>query len=61
MFKVFLESLTKKNSKTVRLRDFSFFLFSSFIYEPILIKISMNANIKETNIFHKIKYDIKGH
>ena len=28
--------------------DFSFFLSNAFIYEPILIKISMNANIMKT-------------
>ena len=33
---------------TTGLRDFSFFLPSIFIFEPILIKISMNANIMKT-------------
>ena len=42
-------------------RDFSFFLSSTFVYEPILIKISMKANIVKTHIFHKMKYDLKGH
>ena len=37
--------LTKKNSKTFRLRD-----FSTFIYEPILIKMSMNDKIIKTQI-----------
>ena len=46
---------------TPGLRDFSFFLSSIFVYEPILIKISMNANIMKTQIFHKIKYDLKCH
>jgi hypothetical protein len=41
--------------------DFSFFLSSTFVYEPILLKISMNANIVKTEIFHRIKYDLKGH
>ena len=50
-----------RDSGTTGLRDFSFFLHSIFIYEPILIKISMNANIMKTQIFYKIKYDLKGH
>ena len=51
----------KKNSETVKLRNFSFFLSSTFIYEPILIKIHMNVNIMIMQIFHFIKYDLKGH
>ena len=43
------------------LRDFSFFLYSIFVYEPILIKISMNANIMKMQNFLNIKYDLKGH
>ena len=43
------------------LRDFSFFLSNTFIYEPILLKLSMNANIVKMQIFHKIKYDLRGH
>ena len=39
----------------MKLRDFSSFLSSTFIYELILTKKSMNANIKKTQIFHKIK------
>ena len=27
----------------------------------ILLKISMNANIVKIQIFHKIRYDLKGH
>ena len=42
-------------------RILAFFLSSTFIYEPILFKISMNANIVKTQFFHKIKYDLKGH
>ena len=42
----------KKNSETVRLWDFSFHLCSTFIYEPILIK--MYDNIIKTQIFHPI-------
>ena len=51
----------KKNYETLKLRDFSFFLSSTFICKPILIKISLNANIKKTQFFHKLKYDLKGH
>ena len=47
------------NSETVRLRDFSFYLSSTFIYEPILIEIYMNAIIMNTQIFHLNKYDLK--
>ena len=31
------------------------------IYESILIKIYMNTNIMNTQIFHLKKYDLKGH
>ena len=32
------------------------------MYEPILIKTkSLNAYILKTQIFHEIKYDMKGH
>ena len=34
---------------------------NTFIYESILIKIYMNANIMNTQIFHLNKYDLKGH
>ena len=50
-----------KNCKTLNLRDFSFFLSSIFIYELILTNISMNANIKNTQFFYKMKYELKGH
>ena len=43
------------------LRDISFFLSSTFVYEPILFKISMNANIVKTQFFHDIKHDLKDH
>ena len=43
------------------LRDFSFFLFNTFVYEPILLKLSMNANIVKMQIFHKIKSHLRGH
>ena len=35
-----------KNSGTTGLREFSFFLSSTFVYEPILIEISINTNNK---------------
>ena len=53
------ETVKLWNCETVKLQNFSFFL--SWIYEPILIKISMNANIKKTHIFYEMKYDLKGH
>ena len=36
-------------------------LSRTFVYGPIFMKISMNANIVKTQIFHKIKYDLNGH
>ena len=37
-----------------------FFLFpNTSIYESILIKIYMNANIMKTQIFHLNKYELK--
>ena len=47
--------------ETVKLQNFSFFLSITFIYEPIFIQISMNANIKKTHILYWIKYDLKVH
>ena len=38
-----------------------FLLPKTFIYESILIKIYINANIMNTQIFHFNKYDLKGH
>ena len=38
--------------------NFSFFLSSTFVYEQILIKISMIANIEKTQFFHEIKCDL---
>ena len=43
--KHFFLHLDKKKSGTLRLRDFSFFLSSMFIYEPILIKICMTSEV----------------
>ena len=34
---------------------------STFVYEPILMKICMNANIMKTQFFHRIIYDLKCH
>ena len=33
----------------------------TFVYGPIFMKICMNANIMKTQLFHKIKYDLRGH
>ena len=43
------------------LQDFSFFLCSIFVYEPIIINISMMADIMKTQILYCIKYDLRGH
>ena len=51
----------QKNSVFPKFRDLKKILTSTFIYEPILIQIYMNANIMKTQIFHFIKYDLKGH
>ena len=32
----------------------------TFVYEPIFIKICMNANSMKTQFFHKMKYDLRG-
>ena len=42
-------------------RDFEKILPNIFIYESILIKIYMNTNVMNTQIFHFDKYDLKGH
>ena len=34
---------------------------NTFIYESILIKIYLNANIMNMQIFHLNNYDLKGH
>ena len=36
-------------------------LLNIFIYELILIKIYINANIMNAQIFYLNKYDLKGH
>ena len=43
------------------LRGFKKILLNILIYESILIKIYMKANIINTQIFHFIKYDFNGH
>ena len=43
------------------LRDFKKILPNTFIYESILIKIYMNTNVMNTQIFYFYKYDLKGH
>ena len=41
-------------------RSHFFLLPNTFIYESILIKNYMNANIMNTQIFNLNKYDLKG-
>ena len=43
------------------LRYFKKILPNTFIYESILIKIYMNTNVMNTQIFYFYKYDLKGH
>ena len=62
IFKFFYISL--KNSGTTKLREFGILAFSSsgtFVYELILTKISMNANIDKTQSFYDMKYYFRGH
>ena len=55
----------KKNSIftffRLSLRKFKKIIPNTFIYESLLIKIYMNANIMNTQIFNPIKYDPNGH
>ena len=44
-----------------KLREFKKILLSTFIYEAILIKILLNANIMNMQIFYSIVYDLKVH
>ena len=46
---------------SVSLREFKKILPNTFIYESILMKIYMNTNIMNTQIFYFNKYDLKGH
>ena len=43
------------------LREFRKIISNTCIYESILIKIYMNANIMHTQIFNLIKNDLNGH
>ena len=54
MYKNVSSSTSTKNCETARIRGFSFFLSSTFIYELILIKISMNANVKTILILNGV-------
>ena len=44
-----------------KLWDFKKNLPSTFIYDPILMKIYMNTNNLKHKFFYFIKYDLKGH
>ena len=48
-------------SLRLSLRDFKKILPNTFIYESIFIKIYLNTNIMNTQIFYLKKYDLKGH
>ena len=48
-------------SLRLSLWEFKKILPNTLIYESILIKIYMNANIMNMQIFHLFKYDLKGH
>ena len=62
-------STTPKKTPSLRLfvfpsfrlsfREFKKILPNTFIYESILIKIYINTNIINTQIFHLNKYDLK--
>ena len=64
-------STTHKKTPSLRLsvftsfrlsfREFKKILPNTFIYKSILIKIYMNINIINSQIFHLNKYDHKGH
>ena len=58
---IFLVIFSLKNSVTPGFRDFSFLLSNTFVYEQILLKLSVNANIVKLQIFHKIKYVLRDH
>jgi hypothetical protein len=66
-FKNVSSSTTHKKTPSFRLyvfpsfREFKKILPNTFIYESILIKIYMNTNIINQQIFHLNKYDLKGH
>ena len=54
-------SSPKYNKKKLCDCGLGLILPSTFIYEPILMKLSMNANIVKEQIFHKIMYGLKSH
>ena len=62
-----VSSFTSHNKNSVftsfrlSLGEFKKILPNTFFYESILIKIYINANIMNTQIFHLIKYDLNGH
>ena len=49
----------QKNYACPSLRDFLYAFSSTFIYKAILIEIYMNSNDMKTQIFHKLKYDLR--
>jgi hypothetical protein len=55
-------STSHKKTPSLRLSlwEFKKSLHNTFIYESILIKIYVNANIINTQIFNLIKYDLNG-
>ena len=66
-FQIFVLLRTKallhltKNSVFTSFQEFKKILPNTFIYESILIKIHMNANIMNTQIYTFNKYDLNGH
>ena len=50
----------KRNSSFTSFREIKKILPNTFIYNSILIKIYMNTNIMNTQIFCLIKYDLNG-
>ena len=56
-----IENLIIENvSSSTSQKKFKKILPNTFLYESILIKIYMNANIMNTQIFHFTKYDLNG-
>ena len=56
-----VRSSTSTKKILLSLKDLMKILQNTVIYESILIKIYMIANIMITQICHLIKYDLKGH
>ena len=63
LFKNVSSSTSHKKNPSFRLslREFKKILPSTFIYELILIKMYMNTNIMNTQIFNSYKHDLKDH